>query len=300
MKGEMQTLHEDIKTFKTQYEFNVIHREDQVTDLETQMASLSKEVEIKTHQTNAATKELAVLRKVRNEQDIERARLEKKITSAQNEMRDIASLSEKRNAEKLKSLKNNIRELQAEIIRRDEVAEHGHKEKSDLQGKFESLERERDRLQSRLKMQSGQLENLTANNPAQELEVHIKELREQLQIKDDIVKSAAHDVAELREAHKAQEAENKRLEDLIHSQTFQLESAQKALLESKQAEGELDKKYKDIAAALSVSQTRRRTETPSKNPDISPNSNEELQNLSGDDIEDRIMDYKLGVRKDIV
>ena len=300
MKGEMQTLHEDIKTFKTQYEFNVIHREDQVTDLETQMASLSKEVEIKTHQTNAATKELAVLRKVRNEQDIERARLEKKITSAQNEMRDIASLSEKRNAEKLKSLKNNIRELQAEIIRRDEVAEHGHKEKSDLQGKFESLERERDRLQSRLKMQSGQLENLTANNPAQELEVHIKELREQLQIKDDIVKSAAHDVAELREAHKAQEAENKRLEDLIHAQTFQLESAQKALLESKQAEGELDKKYKDIAAALSVSQTRRRTETPSKNPDISPNSNEELQNLSGDDIEDRIMDYKLGVRKDIV
>ena len=300
MKGEMQTLHEDIKTFKTQYEFNVIHREDQVTDLETQMASLTKEAALKTQLADSARKELADLRKVRNEQDIERARLEKKITATQNEMKDIVSLSEKRSAEKLRALKNTVRELQTEIIRRDEVTEFGHKEKAELQAKCQSLERERDRLQSRMKMQSGQMESMMANNPSQDLEIQVKQLNEQLIVKNDIVQGAAQDVAQLREAHKAQQIENKRLEDLIHAQTFQLEAAQKALLESKKAEGKLDKKYKDVAAALSVNQSRRSVENASKSPDISPKTSDEYDDLTVDDIEDRIMDFKFGVRKNIV
>ncbi|MDB2438956.1 hypothetical protein N9W89_09595 [Hellea sp.] len=300
MKGEMQTLHEDIKTFKTQYEFNVIHREDQVTDLETQMASLNKEAALKTQLADSARKELADLRKVRNEQDIERARLEKKITATQNEMKDIVSLSEKRSAEKLRTLKNTVRELQTEIIRRDEVTEFGHKEKAELQAKCASLERERDRLQSRMKMQSGQMESMMANNPSQDLEIQVKQLNEQLIVKNDIVQGAAQDVAQLREAHKAQQIENKRLEDLIHAQTFQLEAAQKALLESKKAEGKLDKKYKDVAAALSVNQSRRSVENASESPDISPKTSDEYDDLTVDDIEDRIMDFKFGVRKNIV
>ena len=83
MKGEMQALHEDIKTFKTQYEFNVINREDQVTDLESQVAFLAKEIDAKTEVANSATQSLATLRSIRNEQDIERDRLEKQLSAAQ-------------------------------------------------------------------------------------------------------------------------------------------------------------------------------------------------------------------------
>jgi len=140
---------------------------------------------------------------------------------------------------------------------------------------------ERERLESRLSLQTEQLENTVKNNPANELKAQIDKLTEQLRVKDAIVQSAAQDVSTLQKAREAQNLENKRLEDLIHAQTFQLEAAQKALFQSQQTESELDKKYKDIAAALSVNQARRRSENP-------------------DDVEDRIMDYKFGIRKDIV
>lgn len=299
MKGEMQSLHEDIKTFKTQYEFNVINREDKVTDLETQISSLTREIDQKSELANTATRELAALRKIRSEQDIERNRLEKRLAAAQSEMRDVSNLAEKRSTEQSNTLQTNIRELQRELARRDENLEHHANEKSALQEQLENLTMERDSLQSNLDQQSSRLESMLVNDPSHDLEAQIRTLHEQLNVKDDIVKSAAHDVAELRKLHKEQEAEKKRLEDLIHSQTFQLEAAQKALNESKQAESELDKKYKDIAAALSVNQSRRRTENPSSNPDISPDISGN-RNPNTDDIEDRIMDYKFGIRKDIV
>ena len=59
-------------------------------------------------------------------------------------------------------------------------------------------------------------------------------------------------------------------------------------------------RYKDIAAALSVNQARRSSETPSETPDIAPDISDEFDNLSSDDVEDRIMDYKFGIRKDIL
>ncbi len=299
MKGEMQTLHEDIKTFKTQYEFNVINREDKVTDLETKISSLSREIDQKTELANTATRELAALRKIRSEQDIERNRLEKRLAAAQSEMRDVTSLAEKRSTEQTKELQTTIRDLQREIARRDEEAEHQVRERAELRDQFESLTMERDSLQSNLDQQSRRLEGMMINDPTSELEAQIRSLQEQLNVKDDIVKSAAHDVSELRKAHKEQQAEKKRLEDLIHTQTYQLEEAQKALFEAKQAESELDKKYKDIAAALSMNQTRRRTESPSSNPDISPDISKPEDSVA-DEIENKIMDYKFGISKDIV
>ena len=300
MKGEMQSLHEDIKTFKTQYEFNVINREDKVTDLETHIAGLSRDVDQKTELANTATRELAALRKIRSEQDIERNRLEKRLAAAQSEMRDVMSLAETRSTEQLKAMQTNIRELQRELARREEETEHQVKENAELHEKCESLEVEKDSLQSHLDQQSSRLEGMMINDPSPDLQAQIRHLQEQLNIKDDIVKSAAHDVAQLRKVQKSQDAEKKRLEDLIHSQTFQLEAAQKALFESKQSETELDKKYKDIAAALSVNQSRRRTENPTENPDIAPDISGNTADMSESEIEDRIMDYKFGIRKDIV
>ena len=300
MKGEMLALHEDIKTFKTQYEFNVINREDQVTDLEAQIAFLAKEVDLKTELANAATQDIASLRGIRNEQDIERDRLEKQLAAAHEEIRDITTLSEARNSDRLASLQAEIRELQGEIVRRDEASQQRAKENSDLQRQYTAVEMERERLQSRLELQTQQLETTIKNNPASELEAQIKNLNEQLRIKDDIVRSAAQDVTRLRQDRDAQVAEQKRLEDLVHSQTFQLEAAHKALLDSKQLETELDQKYKDIAAALSLNQTRRRAENPAAAPDITPDISGEFDGLTGDDIENRILDYKFGIRKDIV
>jgi len=300
MKGEMQALHEDIKTFKTQYEFNVINREDQITDLEQQIAFLAKEVDTKAELANSATQDVAALRSIRNEQDIERDRLEKQLVAAHEEIKDITVLSQSRNVEKLSSLESQVKELQAELVRRDDMSKHSAKEMADLQRAHQVLEMERERLESRLSLQTEQLENAVKNNPKNELKAHIDKLTEQLRVKDAIVKSAALDVSTLQKARETQNLENKRLEDLIHAQTFQLEAAQKALLQSQQSESELDKKYNDIAAALSVSQARRRSENPAESPDIAPDISNEFNDLSGDDIENRIMDYKFGIRKDIV
>lgn len=300
MKGEMQTLHEDIKTFKTQYEFNVINREDQITDLEQQIAFLAKEVDVKTELANSATQDVAALRSIRNEQDIERDRLEKQLAAAHEEIKDVTTLSEARNSEKLNDLQSQVRELQAEIVRREDMSKNSAKEKVDLQRAHEVLQLEREQLESRLTRQTEQLENAIKNNPANELKAQVSKLTEQLRIKDAIVQSAAQDVSTLQKAREAQNLENKRLEDLIHAQTFQLEAAQKALFQSKQTESELDQKYKDIAAALSVKQARHSSEVSSENPDIKPDISDEFNDLSSDDIEDRIMDYKFGIRKDIV
>lgn len=300
MKSEMQALHEDIKTFKTQYEFNVINREDQVTDLESQIAFLAKEVDSKTELANSAAQNVATLRSIRNEQDIERDRLEKQLTAAQQEIKDVTSISEARHSDKLNALQSEVRELQAELIRRDEVSQHTAKETADLQRQCQVLEMESEQLQSRLNLQNQQLENTIKNNPANELQAQIDQLTDQLRVKNAIVQSAAQDVSTLRKEREIQNLENKRLEDLIHAQTFQLEAAQKALFQSKQTESELDQKYKDIAAALSVSQSRRRPEAPAENPQIKPDISDEFNELSGDDVEDRIMDYKFGIRKDIV
>jgi hypothetical protein len=61
----------------------------------------------------------------------------------------------------------------------------------------------------------------------------------------------------------------------------------------------IDQKYRDITAALAVNQTRRRSENTTDKPDIKPDIFDDLKELSGDDIENRILDYKFGIRKEI-
>jgi len=300
MKGEMITLHEDIKTFKTQYEYNIINHEDRTADLESQLAFLSKEVDAKDHLTQTTSRELASLRKMRTEQDIERDRLEKQIEAAKTEVRDITRLTESQNDRKLSVLKAELVEMKTELNRREEMAQLTAQENEELHRKLSVYDLEKQRLESRLKLQNQQLETAIQDNPSTQLEAQIANLAEQLRIKDEIVQSAAQDMTDMRRAREIQEAELKRLQDQIHNQTFQLEAAQKALRTSQQNETDLDQKYNDIAAALSITQARRKSENPSDNPDIKPDISDEFNTLSGDDVEDRILDYKFGLRNDIV
>ena len=155
------------------------------------------------------------------------------------------------------------------------------------------------------------------------LETQIEDLARQVQIKDDIVSSAARDVTELRKSRTAGELERERLEKHIDGQSLQLDDAQKALFESQHAREEMDDRYRDVAAALSISQNQRSAQAPAQTPDIAPQSRErspektrefppmpgnqstvhhredDFDTLDQETIEDRIMDYKLGLRKNI-
>jgi chromosome segregation ATPase len=299
MKGEMTALHEDIKTFKTQYEFNVISREDQVTDLEAQIDFLAKEVDIKAQLAQSATQDIASLRSVRNAQDIERDRLEKKLALTLEELRDTQNAAEAQNSERTRDLESKLRNLQNELSVRDDYKRNSSQQLAQAELNIGELSRERDALRIELETTNQKLESIARDNPAQELQKQISNLSGQLQIKDDIVRSAAIDVTRLTQERDTHRAENRRLEKLIHSQTFQLEAAQKALSQSKQTETELDQKYRDITAALAVNQTRRRSENTTDKPDIKPDIFDDLKELSGDDIENRILDYKFGIRKEI-
>ena len=396
MKGEMLTLHDEIKAFKTQYEFNVIDREDQVTNLEAKIATLGQELDAKKDAAEKREVEFSNLRRARAQQEIERDRLEKSIDELKAELIDIKRLKTNEMSEQVLLYKRDILGLETDLKKRDEIAERSRNEaeaikrqltsanlereslqtqydiqtqeleslkqedfvgelnttidkltseaetarsqlttanmeREKLQTEIDSLKRtiedssqdayindlkaqletvvaqsetarqqltsanvEREKLQSELDNQKRELEEISSQNPAETLQEKVDALTEQLRIKDEIVQSAAHDVSQLREERERQASEYKRLEEKIHSQTYQLEVAQKALLESKQNETELDQRYKDVAAALSVNNTRRQTETPSLSPDIKPDISDE-HDQTHEDIEQRILDYKFGI-----
>ena len=299
MKGEMLALHDDIKTFKTQYEFNVIGREDQVTDLEVQLATLTKELDVKKDVSEKREAELSQIRRIRAQQDIERDRLEKALSAAKAELADTIKLRSSENSEQVSLLKKDISEMQADLRRRDELANENQKEIEALRRQLTSADLEREKLQTQLEIQSKERAKAEDNSPISDLEAQIEKLTEQLKIKDEIVQSAAHDLTTLRKDRETQTQENKRLSNLINDQTYQLESAQKALLESKQNETELGQRYKDVAAALSVNSKRRQPEQ-SASPDIRPDISDDLSDLGEDDIADRILDYKFGISDKIV
>ena len=83
MKGQMVSLHEEIRGFKTQYEFNVISREDRITNLEARIADMTKQMAIKEDVAKSALADVTQLRKARSAQDLERERLERLIESQQ-------------------------------------------------------------------------------------------------------------------------------------------------------------------------------------------------------------------------
>jgi len=91
MKGEMISLHEDIRTFKTQYEFNVISREDEITAMQNQIATLKKQLEVKDEIVRNAARDVTELRRIRNSQDLERERLEAQIQSQNFQLDEINS-----------------------------------------------------------------------------------------------------------------------------------------------------------------------------------------------------------------
>ncbi len=161
----------------------------------------------------------------------------------------------------------------------------------------------------------------------------IATLKKQLEIKDEIVRNAARDVTELRKVRTAQDLERERLEAQIQAQNYQLEEINSELTQSRQDVSDFDRRYRDVATALSVTQARRANNTPAQTPDIQPEhetqnerlvtpalealpsaapkfeedltqnnaplSNDSYDELSDDDIINRITEFKLGLRKDI-
>ena len=148
------------------------------------------------------------------------------------------------------------------------------------------------------------------------LQQQVDHLTKQLDIKDEIVRNAARDVQELRKIRTAQDLERERLEAQIETQSYQLDQANSEILKTKQDVTDFDRRYRDVATALSVAQSRRMSNEPAQTPDIQPahSSNpppiktttaddlikgNEFEDLTGDEIQERIMDFRLGLRDDI-
>ncbi len=147
------------------------------------------------------------------------------------------------------------------------------------------------------------------------LQQQVDQLTKQLEIKDEIVQNAARDVQELRKIRTAQDLERERLEAQIEAQSFQLDQANAEILQTKQDVTDFDRRYRDVATALSVAQARRTSNEPSPTPDIQPApvastpaasipapkdpNADDFDNLTGQEISDRIMDFRLGLRKDL-
>ena len=152
------------------------------------------------------------------------------------------------------------------------------------------------------------------------LQIQVDHLTKQLDIKDEIVRNAARDVQELRKIRTAQDLERERLETQLETQAYQLDQAQSDLQKTKQDVTDFDRRYRDVATALSVSQARRMSNEPAVSPDIQPHietpqdvfadapesdfafgasKTDDLDNLSSEDVEDRITDFRLGIRKDL-
>lgn len=160
------------------------------------------------------------------------------------------------------------------------------------------------------------------------LQQQVDHLSKQLEIKDDIVRNAARDVQELRKVRTAQDLERERLESQIEAQAYQLDQANSEILRTKQDVTDFDRRYRDVATALSVAQSRRMSSEPSQTPDIQPLAPppapemtnpymsappmpepaapivraadiDDFDNLTGEEIEDRIMDFRLGLRNDL-
>ena len=149
------------------------------------------------------------------------------------------------------------------------------------------------------------------------LQQQVDHLTKQLDIKDEIVRNAARDVQELRKVRTSQDLERERLEAQIETQAYQLDQANSEILQTKQDVTDFDRRYRDVATALSVAQSRRMSNEPAETPDIQPMTApvepqttrfepetpiaepDEFDNLTGKEIEDRIMDFRLGLRNDI-
>ncbi|MGB0906543.1 MAG: hypothetical protein ACPGVT_03535, partial [Maricaulaceae bacterium] len=165
MKGEMVALHEEISTFKTQYEFNIISRDDRIFSLETQIEELDKQVALKEDIVANNARDIAELRKGRTAQELERERLEKAIDAQNQQLEDAHG--------QLVNSKDNIDELG----RRHREVEHNL---GLSQERADDLEKENKRLH--------------------EVESQIRELTSQLNIKDSLAARHSDQIASLTKA----------------------------------------------------------------------------------------------------
>jgi len=152
------------------------------------------------------------------------------------------------------------------------------------------------------------------------LQLQVDHLKKQLNIKDDITRNTASELQELRKIRTAQDLERERLEAQIEAQSHKLDTANSELLKTKQDVTDFDRRYRDVATALSVSQAKRMSNAPAETPDIQPVTEEieipssildqsepeinevdlgEIEDISEDEISNRVMDFRLGLRKDI-
>lgn len=86
MRGEISSVHDDIRGFKTQYEFNILKRDERISDLEAQVVELNNRLRAKEELVENTTRDLAVLRKERTTQDLERERLEKAVSDTNSQL----------------------------------------------------------------------------------------------------------------------------------------------------------------------------------------------------------------------
>ncbi len=153
-----------------------------------------------------------------------------------------------------------------------------------------------------------------------DLEAKIVELHDTLRVKENIIESTARDMSVLRKERTTQELERERLEKNLQQQSGQLHSAEEELLKSKQFAHDLDQKYREVAAALSLNSQRRQPSQAAAEPDILPKSDDapaaeaqmapaaelitrtQSKGVPQDpvtDIEDMLTDYTLGLRANL-
>jgi len=88
MKGKLISLHEDIRNFKTQSEYNLSAREERILTLENQIVELTRQVEIKDEILFNTARDVSDLRKARSAYGQERNRLEQHIDSLSQQLAD--------------------------------------------------------------------------------------------------------------------------------------------------------------------------------------------------------------------
>ncbi len=269
-----------------------------------------------------------VLKKTQQDSDTNRLRLERNQTAFEVERREaeilrnkVAELSEivdarsletteaKKMAESLLEdcgdFRNQASRYEAENIELRKSLDAALKQNNLMKGEMMSLHEDIRNFKTQYEFNViAREDQITA------LESQIAELARQVEIKDEIVRNAARDVSELRKVRTGQDLDRDRLEKIIDAQNYQLEEAQAALVQARQDASDFDRRYRDVASALAMQQSRAHQAGPQTRPlagdymtqdgaDIAELPDSRFDDLSDDDIQSRAMDVALGLRSNI-
>lgn len=84
---QISSIQEDVKSFKTQYEYNVLTRDDRIFALESELESLGKQLSLKDEILNNTSIDAQNLRKTRSDGELERERLERLIENQSQQLK---------------------------------------------------------------------------------------------------------------------------------------------------------------------------------------------------------------------